>query len=118
MRLRAGIAHYTFTTLFEAMRSRSKYVRNATIALLGFPQPEDKSDGAQTAQEIRDVLTAQGARIRELDSSSVSAADLKNRLKGSDAVIIASDHRVFRALRPREFREIGIDVVVPTTLRI
>lgn len=117
MRLRAGIAKYTFTNLFEALRSRRKYVRNATIALLGFPNADDQSGSAQTAQEIRSILEEQGAHIRELDASSSSGTELKNSLKGTDAVIIATDHRVFRALRPREFREIGIDVVIPTTLR-
>lgn len=117
MRLRDGIAKYTFTNLFEALRSRRKYVRNATVALLGFPQENTDSPSSHTAQEIRDMLQNQGALVRELDSSATTGADLKSRLKGTDAVIIATDHRIFRALRPREFREIGIDVVIPTNLR-
>jgi len=109
-----GVPFYTVKVLIELLRLRGKFLRGARIALIGFETPNENAD------EIRTILLRHGARISAIETGSRQRKpndELIDALRGADGVIIASDHPLFRAMRPREFRELGIDIVVPTTLR-
>ncbi len=108
-----GVSSYTLKVLVDALRLKGMPLRDARIALLGF----SFDDAHPHAEKTRALLLARGAAVvaidvpiarRKLDDHTVDA------LTGADAVVIATEHPVFRAIRPKEFKDIGIDIVIPT----
>ncbi len=119
-RSRAGIAAYTIRHLAEALKRQRRYVAGATIVLVGFEEHED-GRACENASEIISSLERNGARIRHVSTSlptfDLYRAALEHALRGADAVLLDTDNRYFRALRPKEIRALGAPVVIPTSLR-
>ncbi len=111
-----GVSSYTLKVLVDALRIRGFPLRGSRIALLGFT-----FDSAHPgATDIRSLLTSRGAHVmmvaasegrRKLDDKTIES------LRNANAVVIAMEHPVFRAVRPKEFKAIGIGIVIPATTR-
>lgn len=111
-----GSPLYTLKVLIESLRMRGLALRGSRVALLGFA-----FDNAHPhAAEIHALLLSHGAEVALLDAPPARHTldeDLAAALVGADAVLIPTEHPVFRAIRPKEFRAIGIQIVIPTSTR-
>ncbi len=111
-----GVPLYTLRVLFERLRLKNIPLRGACIALVGFVFDE----AHPYAEAIRTALLRQGARVSTVEVTSTRRKlddEVLESLEGVDAVVISTDHHVFRSVRPHEFRDIGINIVIPTTTR-
>lgn len=115
-----GVPSYTIRHLAEALRKRGTYVAGATVVLIGFDDHED-TIAKENARDIISSLERNGARIRRVYPQKLSFEmyrdALEENLAGADAVLLDTDSRHFRALRPREIRSFGVEVIIPTSLR-
>ncbi|MBV9159217.1 MAG: hypothetical protein JO019_01310 [Candidatus Kaiserbacteria bacterium] len=115
-RERYGAASYTLKVLVDALRLRGKPLRGSRVAVLGIPFGR----GDAQAEELRTYLLRAGARLASIDEDGEIRRmndELEDQLCGADAVVISSAHPLFRAVRPREFKELGVDIVIPIAPR-
>ena len=111
-----GISSYTLKVLVDALRTKGRSLRGARIALLGF----SFDDAHPHAEETRALLVDRGAHVVTLDVPAARRKlddDVADSLSGADAVVIATEHPAFRAIRPKEFKDLGVDIVIPTATR-
>lgn len=111
-----GVSAYTLKVLVEALRMKRRSLRGARVALLGF----SFDDAHPHARETRALLLMRGAHVIDVDAPPARSKldhETIDALSGADAVVIATEHPVFRAMRPKEFKDIGIDIVIPTATR-
>ncbi len=120
LRARSGPSKHALKTLAKALQLRGKYLTGSTVVLIGFDG--DLSGSAEQARRaICTTLERHGARIRifstkgeKYESYRVSLGEM---LDGADAAMIDTDSKIFRAVRPKDLRSHGIDIVIATTLR-
>jgi UDP-N-acetyl-D-mannosaminuronate dehydrogenase len=105
---------YAVQVLADAMREKRRPIKGSSIALLGLARGKDNSDTTDSAAlKIRDKLSKKGANVRSFDPFvSGVGGELKEVLRGADAVVIATDHSLFCNLTPRHFEEFGVPLVV------
>jgi nucleotide sugar dehydrogenase len=107
---------YAVSLVARALRKRRKHLARSSVALLGLAYKRDVPDERESpAHKIREHLEKRGAVVRSFDpfipeKSSVSSLD--EAMEGSDAVLIATDHSLFRALTPFHFMRAGVDIIV------
>ena len=120
MRSKTGIATYTLRLLAEALQKRQRYIVGSRIVLIGFTGHTDEH-ARKECEEIVSTLKRNGAEVHSLDASFDNYADfriqLTNVLRHADAALIDTDSRFFKALRPKEVRALGVNIVIPTSLR-
>jgi hypothetical protein len=99
---------------------RGAYLAGLHVVLVGFAEFPSESDAATAAHDITLTLRRYGAAVRTFESRPASTAayraELFDALRGANAVMIDTDSPHFRAVRPKELRAIGIDIIIPTTL--
>ncbi|MDR3571816.1 MAG: hypothetical protein P4L81_06535 [Candidatus Pacebacteria bacterium] len=103
---------YAATVLADLLREKRIAIKDVTVALLGLV---DENDSAQESvgSRIREALEKRGAQVQAYDPYLAGAGtDLKSTLEQAQAAVIASDSPVFRNLTPRQFEELGIQVVL------
>jgi UDP-N-acetyl-D-mannosaminuronate dehydrogenase len=119
-RSRAGVASYTIRHLAEALRKNERYVTGAKIVFVGFDEQDDE-DAKNNAFEILTSLERNGATLLHVPTKSLTFHQYRDRLqealRGADAILLDTDSRYFRALRPKEIRSFGAPVIIPTSLR-
>ncbi len=114
IRTQSDPAQYALKILLERLRFRGRLLSGSTIILLGF-HPNTSQKRSRATHLIQETLEKHGAHVRIFDSEGEPQVP-EAALRGADAVIIATDSRIFRFLRPADFRKLGIDTVIPTTL--
>jgi UDP-N-acetyl-D-glucosamine dehydrogenase len=86
------------------------------VALLGLSYKRDIDDLRESpALEILKILQAEGAAVTTFDPyvpSRSTVPALADALKQAAAVVIATDHTVFRALTPESFRGTPVRAIV------
>lgn len=107
---------YTVSLLAQSLRKRRKQLARSTIALLGLAYKRDIGDERESpAHTIRDILEKRGAVVRVFDphvKNKSTHQSLEETMQDTDAVLIATDHSVFRTLTPFHFMQSGVNVVV------
>jgi UDP-N-acetyl-D-mannosaminuronate dehydrogenase len=107
---------YTVRVLESLMESRKKKLPGATVALLGLSYKRDIPDLRESpALVIQSALVKEGAQVRSFDPyllSRSSVRSLDEALDGADAIIIATDHTLFRSLTPEDIERHGIRFLV------
>lgn len=120
IRSHSGPARHALRTLAESLRMRGAYLAGLHIVLIGFGDFPVESDASTAAHDIIATLRRYGASVRTFHptpgSTAVYRAQLFDALRGANAVMIDTDSPHFRAVRPKELRDMGIDIIVPTTL--
>lgn len=120
LRAKGGVVPYTLRQLAEALRRRQRYLTGSKVVLIGFTGHAE-AHAKEAGEEIVSSLRRFGARVRTVDVESRDYAgfriELANALRDADAALIDTDSRFFKALRPREVRALGVDILIPTSLR-
>lgn len=122
-----GMPRYTVNRLLEALREQGMLrredavpgaprLRGIRVALLGLAYKRDIDDLRESpALEIEALLREEGADVITFDPyvpSRSSVATLTDALVVADAVVLATDHSVFRELTPAQVRGTPVRVVV------
>lgn len=120
LRAKNGVAHYTLRQLAEALHRKKRYIAGAHIVLIGFSGHTDPHARAE-CEEMITMLRRFGAHLHIVSAEARDYADfrveLQNALRKADAALVDVDSRFFKALRPKELRALGVDIVIPTSLR-
>ncbi len=115
-RINNSMPFYAVKLLSDALIEDNQTLRSSTIALLGLAYKRDVPDTRESpALVIRDALRKNGATVRTFDPYAAGASDVKTleeALRGADAVIIATDHTLFKTLTPKNFEDAGISIVI------
>lgn len=115
-RINNGMPYFTVRILTDELRGQRKRLRGARVALLGLSYKADIPDMRESpALEIRESLEKHDVKLRVYDPYVLhesTVRDLRTAIKDADAVIIATDHAVFRSLTPRQFEECGVKIVI------
>lgn len=119
MRAHMGPATHALKILAEAFKQRGKYMMGARVLLVGFDEAQEPQ-AVQEAARIEETLVKHGAEVEVLAAEELSGDTFRERLfklvKRFDAILIDTDSKHFRALRPKELRDRGADIVIATTL--
>ncbi len=111
-----NMPHYTLKILSRLLRERGKKLRGAKVALLGLSYKRDIGDTRESpALIIRDELMSRGASLRSFDPhvpKESTVESLEDALSGADALVIATDHSIFRSIVPSTLLKNGVGVVV------
>lgn len=107
---------YTVRRLSQALREKGTKLKGATIALLGLAYKRDVPDLRESpAVEIEKELYAKGANVKVFDPLIPARSNvdtLEDALEGADAVVVATDHALFRNLTPEYVKKLGVTLVV------
>lgn len=113
-----SMPRYTVETLSELLEKdpETPPIEGSTVALLGVSYKRDVPDVRESpASVIHDELVTRGVTVRTYDPllpEYSNVTSLTEALQDADAAIIATDHSEFRSLRPENFLEEGVRVVV------
>ncbi len=114
-RINTKMPLYTARLLERSLREQDKKIEGSVIALLGLSYKRDIPDMRESpARAIRETLERRGAIVRAYDpfAPGSTVRTLDDALRDADAVVIATDHSVFRALTPQYFEKFGVGIVV------
>lgn len=119
-----GMPRYTVERLKAALRkSESRNPKSETgalggvrVALLGLAYKRDVADLRESpALAIEKILREEGAEVATFDPlvpDMSTAKTLAQALQGTVAVVLATDHTVFRDLTPEDFRGTPVKAIV------
>lgn len=111
-----GMPGYTVDKLEAALKESKRELKGTKVGLLGLSYKRDVPDVRESpALEIRRELKERGAEVIVFDPyipEESTAASLEEVLKNTDAIVIATDHKQFKNLSPKNFEESGVSVVV------
>lgn len=107
---------HTVDMLDELLAKAGGSLRGSRIAVLGLAYKGDIDDMRESpAHDIIAELIARGAEAVPYDpyvNDDTYAASLEEALLGARAAIVATPHRTFKNLMPRDFLDRGITIVV------
>lgn len=112
------IVNYTTSArrVRESKNQGSGVLTGRRIALLGLAYKRDVSDLRESPSlDIEKILREEGASVATFDPlvlEKSSATSLAGALQGADAVLLATDHTVFRKLRPSDLAGTPVRVIV------
>lgn len=107
---------FAVTLLRQALAKKHIRIRGARIALLGLAYKRDISDTRESpALQVRDELEKIGIKVNTFDPyvpTLSTAKTLKEALQNTQAVVIATDHQLFRSLSPELLVKQNINIVL------
>lgn len=107
---------FTVEQLTAALKENKLNLKKAKIAVLGLAYKREVGDDRESpSYEIIHILEKKGAHVATFDPfvlQKSTAKSLEEALKGATAVIVPTDHDVFKKLTPALFKKNGITVVV------
>ncbi|QQS58701.1 nucleotide sugar dehydrogenase [Candidatus Peregrinibacteria bacterium] len=111
-----SMPEYTVSLLVDALNDCHKSIRGTRIGILGISYKAEVGDIRNSpAMHIRDILEEKGAEVQMYDSFLSEVSDKKNTaeiLEYAEAILIATNHKEFRALSPEDFLRYDIGVVI------
>lgn len=119
MRTRGGVVMSTLTQLARALKVRNKYVAGSSVLIVGC-----ESSGSMRSPDcmaFKAALEKKGGSVYTLDHDAITSSKnylsaLKRLAPMVDALVIDTDTRYFRWLRPKDAKQIGLDIIIPTSL--
>lgn len=106
---------YTVDILERVLQDEGDALVNSRVAVLGLAYKGDIDDMRESpSHKIIDELKDRGARPVSFDPyvKNSTTSTLEDALQGSRAAIIATPHRMFRALNPQNFLDHGVSIVI------
>lgn len=107
---------YTVDLMVEALKSKGKNIRGATIALLGLAYKADIDDCRESpALAIAAELERRGAVVVKHDPFVPDLSDaptIEAALVGADGALIATAHTAFKKLSPETLAKAGVDILI------
>lgn len=111
-----GMPHYTVGLVAKSLREKGKKLRGARVALLGLAYKRDIGDMRESpALVIRNELVEKGVIVKSFDPyvpKESTVGSIEDALSGVDAVVIATDHSMFRGISPSLLLKHGVGIVV------
>ncbi len=112
--INASMPRYTVERLKRARGSAD--LRGVRVAILGLAYKRDIADLRESpALEIEKILRAEGAEVVSFDPfvpEKSTTSSLKDALTVADAVVLATDHTVFKKLAPEDLAKTPVRVIV------
>ncbi len=107
---------YTVKMVEEGLLQFRKPLLNSKVTVLGLSYKRDIDDIRESpALEIIKLLTGRGVKVTVFDPNIKQKSDVQTldaALLKADAVIIATDHKEFKAMKPEELIKNKIKVVI------
>lgn len=114
--INSNMPHYTVDLLEDALISRNISMRNARVTLLGLSYKRDIPDLRESPSlVIEERLKKYVAHVKTYDPhvpDLSTETTLETALHGADALVIATDHSLFRDLSPELLLRHGISIVI------
>jgi nucleotide sugar dehydrogenase len=103
-----GMPAFTVERLIDGLKEAGQEIKDARVAVLGLSYKADVADDRESpSYKLIDALEENGAQVATYDPfmpDKSSAKDLAEALRGKDAVILATNHKEFLAIRPAELK--------------
>ena len=107
---------HTVDLLERTMKERGFVLSGARITVLGLAYKADIDDARESPSEkIIEELRRRGAEVVAYDpyvKAPSDASSLEEALAGARGAIVATAHRAFKSLLPRDFLDRGVSVVI------
>lgn len=107
---------YTVELVEKGLKEKGRNIKGARVAVLGLAYKAGIGDCRESPSfEIIKALKDKGAQVIAYDPYVPEKSDVtrvEEALDGSEAIIIATNHALFRALRGYELAKHGVKVVV------
>jgi UDP-N-acetyl-D-glucosamine dehydrogenase len=107
---------YTIMRAEEALMKRGKTINNTQIAVLGLAYKAEIDDMRESpALKIIQHLKERGATINIYDPyipQQSTTPTLQEALQQSDCIIIATDHKEFKAITPQQLKQAHVSIVI------
>jgi nucleotide sugar dehydrogenase len=107
---------YTVSLLEEGLQTINKTIKDSRVAVLGLAYKANIDDIRESPSfEILNELKQKGANVKCFDpfvKDGTCELTLTSALSGSDAAIIATNHKQFLNLNPSIFKEQGIRIII------
>lgn len=112
-----GMPRYAVDRLTSALgTSGSEPLKGVRVALLGLAYKRDVADLRESpALEIEKILREEGAEVITFDPfvpEHSSVRTLNEALSQAEAIVLATDHTAFRALRPADLQGTPVRVIM------
>jgi len=115
-RVNEGMPHFTVELLEKALKTIGKKLKGSKIAVLGIAYKPNVGDYRESPSfKIIEHLKKKGAEVRMYDPYVREKSNVKNFREatlGADAAIIATAHRTFSRLTPKDFINQRVRVVI------
>lgn len=115
-RINNGMPHFAVEQAIAGLNEKKQAINGAKVAVLGLAYKADIDDSRESpSYEIIKNLGEYGAKTISYDPYVLrdsTAKSLEEAVNGADAVIIATNHKEFKELKPEFFQKHGVKVVV------
>jgi nucleotide sugar dehydrogenase len=115
-RINNSMPIFAVDMLVDGLNEKEKAIKKTKVAVLGLAYKANVGDDRESpSYEIIKELTRRGAIVETYDPFIPAKSTLKSldaALDFADAVVIATNHKVFKELNPEKLEEKGIYVVV------
>lgn len=115
-RINNSMPIFTVDMLEEALNTDKRVIKNAKVTVLGLAYKANIGDDRESpSYEIVKELKHRGAKVETYDPFVLhksTVKTLKEALKFAEAVVIATNHKVFKSLSQKIFKDNNINIVV------
>ncbi len=115
-RINNGMPEFTVNMMVQVLNDAKLPLKGTPIAVLGLAyKPNVEDDRESPAYEIVARLKELGAKVTAYDPYLPEKSDaktLKEAIKGTKAVLIATGHNEFKKLTPAQLKSAGVKAVV------
>jgi nucleotide sugar dehydrogenase len=107
-RINNGMPEFTVERLTDGLNEAGLNIKGAKVVVLGLSYKANVADDRESpSYKLIDQLNKRGAVVTTYDpyiSEKSSAGSLKEALKGQDAIVLATNHKEFLALKPSNLK--------------
>jgi len=111
-----SMPEYAVELLEEALKRSGKSIEKAKVGVLGLAYKANVDDARESpAFEILHILREKNAAVFVFDpylKEKSNVKDLDELLGKADYIILVTDHREFREIRPETLKQKGIQIVI------
>ncbi len=111
-----GMPQFTVKILEKALKAKGKKLKGSKIAVLGISYKPNVGDCRESPSlKIIGLLQKKGVIVHAYDPyvpEKSNVANLNAALSGADAAIIATAHREFSTLMPKDFLKNNVPIVI------
>lgn len=107
---------YTVELFKQEMEKQGKRIEGSNVTVLGLSYKADIDDTRESpSYDIINRLKKYGVNVRSFDpyvANGSKTKDLNDALQGSEAVIVATNHKEFLDLKPKKLLENNIKILI------
>jgi UDP-N-acetyl-D-glucosamine dehydrogenase len=114
--INSSMPHFTVGLVERTLREAGKNLNGSSVAVLGLAYKPDIDDVRESpALEIVKLLEERGATVKTFDPyvpETSTAGSKEEALMGTEAAVIATAHREFTRLSPRDLKRLGVRILI------